>query len=81
MCRVHQDYGHTGQSCLVLNEAAELGERPASHLCPLRLPERSPTLTNTFKIFEGNVIMLVFFASFEEKSCCTSRATSNAPAA
>src|SRR5262249_45632731 len=36
---VHQDYGHTGQSCFVLNEAAELGERPAGHLCPLRLPE------------------------------------------
>ncbi len=51
---VHQGHRDASQPRLVFDEAAELEEGPAGHTSPLRLPERSPTLANTLKVFEGN---------------------------
>ena len=53
MLGVHQDYRHPRQPRFVLGEAAQLRKRPARQTSPLRLPERSPTLANPLKVFEG----------------------------
>ena len=53
MPRIHQDHRDPSEVRLILDEAAQLGERPAGHPSPLRLPERSP-LADAFEVFESD---------------------------